>query len=155
MTTINNLSSVDAFTGGDQIPIWSSSNSDARRGSLSLLLTYIQDNIILSVESNRKQIVTYASTITLDLDTYDTFDILLIGNAIVNFVGGTNLQKILLKIKQDSTGSRLITWGSMIRFGTDLSSITLTTIANKIDYVGFINNTVDTKVEAVSLARGY
>ena len=45
MTTINRLSSVDTLQGGDQIPVYDQSNGDARKSSLSLLLSWIQANI--------------------------------------------------------------------------------------------------------------
>lgn len=43
MATINQLSAVDSLQGGDQIPIYDSSNGDARKSSLTLLTSYIVD----------------------------------------------------------------------------------------------------------------
>ncbi len=49
-----------------------------------------------------------------------------------------NGKKIIYKIKQDSTGSRVITWGSKFR-GTVASGLpTLSTTANYVDYIGFV-----------------
>lgn len=45
MPTINNLSQVDSLQGSDQLPIYDSSNGDARKSSLSLLLSWLQDNL--------------------------------------------------------------------------------------------------------------
>lgn len=42
MTTINQLSAVDAVQASDQIPVYSSENGDARKAALSLLKTYFQ-----------------------------------------------------------------------------------------------------------------
>ncbi len=41
MPTINQLSSVDTLSSSDQIPVYSSSNGDARKASLNALLTFI------------------------------------------------------------------------------------------------------------------
>ena len=45
MTTINKLTAVDAVTGADAIPIYSSANGDARKSSITTLLTYIKANL--------------------------------------------------------------------------------------------------------------
>jgi len=42
MPTINQLASLNQLTGSDQIPVYSASNGDARKASLSTLLTYIE-----------------------------------------------------------------------------------------------------------------
>lgn len=43
MTTIDQLTQVDAVTSADQLPIYSSSNGDARKCSINTLATYIMD----------------------------------------------------------------------------------------------------------------
>lgn len=45
MTTINQLSSLDTISGGDQLPVYSANNGDARKASISLLLAYIAANL--------------------------------------------------------------------------------------------------------------
>lgn len=45
MPQINQLSAVDQVSPGDQVPIYSSSNGDARKASLSLLKTFFQEGI--------------------------------------------------------------------------------------------------------------
>ena len=49
MTTINRLSAVNSLEGGDQLPIYDSGNGDARKASLSLLLSWMQANLTLSL----------------------------------------------------------------------------------------------------------
>lgn len=44
MPTINQLSSVQTVSSGDQIPVYTPSNGDARRMSVSALLTYFQQS---------------------------------------------------------------------------------------------------------------
>lgn len=45
MATINELSAIDTLVGGDQLPVYDASNGDARKASLTTLLTYIQANL--------------------------------------------------------------------------------------------------------------
>lgn len=45
MPQINQLSAVDQVQPSDQVPIYSSSNGDARKASLSLLKTFFQEGI--------------------------------------------------------------------------------------------------------------
>jgi hypothetical protein len=44
MPTINQLSSVSTVSSGDQIPVYTPSNGDARRMSVSALLSYFQQS---------------------------------------------------------------------------------------------------------------
>lgn len=44
MATINQLSLLSSVSGGDQIPVYSSNNGDARRLSISSLLSYFQSS---------------------------------------------------------------------------------------------------------------
>lgn len=41
MATINQLSAVDAVTASDQVPLWSSSQGDSRKFSLTTLVTFL------------------------------------------------------------------------------------------------------------------
>ncbi len=45
MPQINQLTAVDALATGDNFPIYSASNGDARRAPLSVLLAYMQANL--------------------------------------------------------------------------------------------------------------
>lgn len=45
MTTINQLTTMDSVSDGDQIPFFSTNNGDARKSSLSTLKTYFQTGI--------------------------------------------------------------------------------------------------------------
>ncbi len=61
----------------------------------------------------------------------------------------------MFRIKQDATGSRTITWNAIYRFSTDIPTPTLSTSANKTDYIGFQYNTADTTWDCLAVARGY
>ncbi len=48
MTQINQLTATDTLQAGDQVPIWATSNGDARRAAISVFLTYMQDNLVIT-----------------------------------------------------------------------------------------------------------
>ncbi len=98
---------------------------------------------------------TYASTVTLDCAVNSDFTVTLTGNVTLALTGGSDGQRILVRIIQDGTGSRLLTLDTMVRLGTDVGSVTLSTTASKTDYLGFIVNIPDGKYDVVSFARGY
>jgi hypothetical protein len=62
---------------------------------------------------------------------------------------------LMFAIKQDSVGSRLVTWPGIFTFGTDVISPVLSTGANKVDYVGFIYSGSGTVWHCIAVARGY
>lgn len=45
MPQINQLSALDQLSAGDQFPVYSQDNGDARKVALSVLMQYIQDNL--------------------------------------------------------------------------------------------------------------
>ena len=45
MTTINQLTAVNEVFAGDQVPIYSASNGDARRAAMSVIKTYMNEDI--------------------------------------------------------------------------------------------------------------
>lgn len=98
---------------------------------------------------------TYAVSVTLDCDSYDVFDLVLTGNAAIDLIGGVDGQPILVRLKQDATGGHAVTWGTMVRFGTDITSVTLTTTAGKTDVIGFVYHATDGKYDVVSYSLGF
>lgn len=107
-----------------------------------------------NVNGGRTQ-YTYAATLTINLDVGDVVDVTLAGNPTINFSGGSDGDKLVLRLKQDATGSRTVTWGSMVRFGTDVPSPILTSTANKTDAIGLIYNAAASKYDVVAVAKGY
>lgn len=47
-TTINRLSAVDSLQAGDSVPLYDTSNGDARKASISVLLAFMQANLDFS-----------------------------------------------------------------------------------------------------------
>lgn len=66
-------------------------------------------------------------------------------------------QMILFELKQDTSGSRTVTWTATngYEWGTDVTVPTLTTTASKSDYVGFVYNSTANIWRGIAVARGY
>lgn len=105
----------------------------------------------------RRQAPVYAATITIDCSTGDVFDLTLTGNPTINFSNASEGQTITLRLKQDATGSRAPTWGTMVKFGTGITAsvATLSTAANALDLIGFQYNAQTALYQVVSFAPGF
>lgn len=80
-----------------------------------------------------------ASTITFDMSVYHLHQVTLGGNrtlAVANVAWQVN-QRFAIRLVQDGTGSRTVTWWSGIKWGGG-SPPTLTTTINKADWIGFV-----------------
>ncbi len=64
-------------------------------------------------------------------------------------------QKLLIRIKQDSVGSRLVSWNTIYHFSTTIPTPTLSTAANKTDYIGFVYNSNTTSWDCIAVSLGY
>jgi len=100
----------------------------------------------------------WASTMTLTTNIYNVIRITLGGSpTTLNFSAGNDGQKILLELKQDGTGTRLVTWGTGVVFGTDITSamLILTTTINKTDEITLVYNSAASAWRIIGFARGY
>lgn len=103
-----------------------------------------------------QQTKTYASTLVIDVSGAATFDVTLTGNIVIGLTNPAyDGQKIVLRIKQDATGSRLVTFDTSIKVGTDITGFTATTTAAKTDILGFIYNAQSEKFDFVAITKGY
>lgn len=79
-----------------------------------------------------------AATSTMLLNSSDVHFITMpAGNITIALSGPTTGQSFVIRILQDSVGSRTVTWFSTIRWAGG-SAPTLTTTANKVDVIGFL-----------------
>ena len=100
--------------------------------------------------------LTDGATISIDASLGNIFTVTLGGNrTIAAPTNPTAGQKMILQLRQDVTGSRTVSWNAVFRFGTDITTPTLTTTASKTDYIGFIYNDTDSKWDCVAVSRGY
>jgi hypothetical protein len=122
----------------------------------SIVVNDAGDTITVNNTGPRVVALTDGATITPNADTTDIGKVTIAGNrTIANPTGTlTGGQRLILRIKQDATGSRTITWGSNFRF-TGGTAPTLTTTASKTDYLGFIYNSDDTKWDCVAVKLNF
>lgn len=98
--------------------------------------------------------LTDGATINTDASLGNYFKVTLGGNrTLANPTNPTTNQKVIFEFLQDGTGSRTITLGSDFIFGTDVTSVTLTTTASKRDLMACIYN--GAKWVVVGFVRGY
>ena len=64
-----------------------------------------------------------------------------------------NGQKLIWRIKQDATGSRVITLGDKFTVASDIEAVVLSTAADAVDYLGAIYNQAADKFEVVAFAE--
>lgn len=64
-------------------------------------------------------------------------------------------QRVLWAITQDATGSRIITLGAAFALGTDITSVVLSTAANKTDLLGAVYDSPSGKWRVCMFTRGY
>jgi hypothetical protein len=93
-----------------------------------------------------------APTVTVDWSRGDTQSVTLGGNRTLAFFHGQKGGKYLLILKQDAHGSRTVTWPSSVHW-PGANGPTLTTGANKTDYIRFFYNGVTYDMLAIS--QGY
>lgn len=94
--------------------------------------------------------------IATDASAGNLFRSTLAGNrTLSNPTNPTDGQRVMWELKQDGTGSRVLTLGTKFRLGTDLPSVVLTTAAGKKDFVGAQYNLADDKWDVIALAKGY
>jgi hypothetical protein len=98
---------------------------------------------------------TWASSMTVTTNIYSQIRITLGGNTTLTLSPGYDGQKIMLELIQDSTGNRTLSFGSGVIFGSDITSVTLSTGANKVDYIGLIYNSTLGNWRVVAFTRGY
>lgn len=100
--------------------------------------------------------LTDAATISVDATLGNIFTVTLGGNRTLgNPTGAVNGQKMVFRIRQDVTGSRTITLDTKYRLGSDITTVSLSTSANKTDYLGVIYHSSDDKFDVVAFVKGY
>lgn len=96
------------------------------------------------------------TTVTMDASVNNSFTLVPAQNfTLANPTNPQNGQKILLRIKQDGTGSRVITYDTKFRFGTGIATAVLSTGANKVDYLGFYYDSTDDRWDVVAFENGH
>lgn len=111
---------------------------------------------IVDFSYQRPKVLIDVASILLDASTSNYFRVTLTANrSLANPTNPVDAQEITLEVKQDATGSRTLSYGTAYSFGTDIPSVTLTTIANKIDYIKFRYNLAALKWHVIDVKKGY
>lgn len=101
-------------------------------------------------------VLTDAPTIATDASLGNLFRVTLGGNRTLgNPTNPIDGQKVIWELIQDATGSRTIALGSNFTLGTDITSTTLTTTANKRDFLGAVYNATTGKWYVIAFTKGY
>jgi hypothetical protein len=104
----------------------------------------------------RAQAPGFSATPVIDLSAGNPIDMTLTGNITsMTFTGGVDGQKATLRLLQDGTGSRTLAFGSGVGFGSDITTITLSTAANSLDLIGIEYNAALSKYLVIAFSRGY
>ena len=90
--------------------------------------TAIKQNLVTATDG---------ATVTFDLDTSNVFSVTLGGNRTLAVSNADTGQCFVLRLVQDGTGSRTVTWFNTIKW-TDGTEPSLSTDANAVDLFGFI-----------------
>tara|TARA_R100001594_G_scaffold35938_1_gene65555 strand:+ start:17692 stop:19809 length:2118 start_codon:yes stop_codon:yes gene_type:complete len=149
----------DHFSGSAGDPTLQIYPKDAADEALYIKLTASHSGDALLVEDNSgndKYRVTHGgavktgiktntdgSTVTFDLDEGNTHQVTLGGNRTLAISNEDEGQRFLIKLIQDGTGSRTVTWFSTIKWAGGTVP-TLTTTAGKADLLGFLCTGTDT-----------
>lgn len=100
--------------------------------------------------------LTDAATIATDASAGDHFRVTLGGNRTLGApTNPSDGQRAVWEFIQDATGSRTITLNAVFALGTDITAVTLTTTANKRDFMGAIYNATAAKWYVVAFVKGY
>ncbi len=84
------------------------------------------------------KINTDGSTVTFDTDESTLHTVVLGGNRALAVSNPKVGQKFILRLQQDSTGGRVVTWWNHVKWAEGGTAPTLTTTGNKTDILGFI-----------------
>ena len=72
-----------------------------------------------------------------------------------SFTGARDGQRVTLALIQDSTGGRLVNFGSEVRDGDDITLPLSLSSAYLTDYVSFIYRDADDKYDLIEFVKGF
>jgi hypothetical protein len=96
------------------------------------------------------------ATISTDASLGNHFRVTLTADRdLENPTNATDGQKIIFEIIQDSTGSRILNLDTKFAFGSDITSIVLSTSPDLRDFVGCLYNQSTDKFYIIAFVKGY
>jgi hypothetical protein len=96
------------------------------------------------------------SNILTDASKGNTFGFTLTNDkTLANPANGTDGQRVLWRVKQDSVGGRGLIFGTKFRFGSTIPSVTLSAAPNLTDYIEASYNAASDTWDVIRFAAGY
>lgn len=146
VTASYQLAAAAWWVTGDDLPL---SRLDARYAALS-------GAVFTAAVAMTPFTLTDAATILVDATKGNQFRVVLGGNRILaNPTGALDGQLMTYELIQDGTGGRTLTLDTNYKFGTDLTSITLSTTPGASDFLGTQYKASTGKFRVLSFVRGY
>ncbi len=103
--------------------------------------------------------LTDAATVAVNAALGEHFNVTLAGNRTLgnptNAPAAGLTQMLVIRVKQDATGSRTLAYDTKYRFSTDIPSPTLTTTASKQDVLTFKYDADADKWDLVAIVKGF
>jgi len=100
-------------------------------------------------------VLTSGSAVAVDASLSNTFGLTAATNfTLSNPTNAVDGQRIMFIIRQDATGSRVMTLDTKFRFTNQVTAAVLSTAAAKVDYLGVVYNATDDKFDVVAFTRG-
>ena len=140
------------YTAGSGVVIDGSDRINIYGGSGHFLSLEVEDTLNISGVATFDQVATFqsgiktninteadAATITFDMDQSNVHVVTLGDNRTLAVSNVDVGQKFLVRLQQDSTGSRTVTWWGNIQWAEGGTEPTLTTTADKADLFGFLS----------------
>lgn len=128
-TTLSRVSAGVIAVEGVTVPTISSTSTLTNKTLTTPAIASIKGTLTTDID---------AATITFDKNVSDFHNVVLGGNrtlALSNMAAG---DRIVLRLTQDGTGSRTVTWFTTIKWADGGTAPTLTTTASKADIFGFL-----------------
>lgn len=137
-------SAAGTMTLASQAEAEEGTNNTKYMSSLRVRQSLLRTAVALSVAANHVA-TNGALGSVFDVDADDDF-------TLDNPTNAYDGQKFVWRIKQDGTGSRILTLDSKFTVNSEISSVVLSTAASAIDHIGAIYNETDDKFEIVAFS---
>jgi hypothetical protein len=85
----------------------------------------------------------------------DEVRVTLTGDFAPTFSGAINGQRVILEVKQDGAGERLVTLPANVRMSTDIPAFVASTAPNAADKIGFIYDESAARYDLVAFIKGF
>ena len=99
--------------------------------------------------------IQYSTVLNITTKKRQCIDILLTGDTLISFNGGTDGYKTILRLRQDNIGGHSVLFDNSVRYSLDIPNFYTTKTPNKMDYVVLIYDKIELVYNFVSYNRGF